>query len=349
VWTTRIAAPVAGLVPVAARKTIDVVTLQGRIFSLNSEQLAGGIVDRPSFSLPQGSIGSILPDLAVSPEGNTVVWTESQAGGRVFAYDASSGAAPLTAAPADSADQAAAGGVLWKGNVLVPRTSGKVELLSLATGNPAVLPFVPALSPDELPLWSRPAVLADGSGIVISDGRHMLYRVAPKDQPQPHLAAAVELEVEQPIRGPLVTIGDTVYGLIHADSSQTLAALNPQTLSQTGKWPLTGQPQFGPVAVQGRAYVATEADGLFCLGDGAKLLWQRPLAHGPLAGPPVSAAGELILLYQSGKLARVSAETGDELAAGDLGEPPGRVAAVVGQQLLVSTSDGALVLVPLPN
>ena len=349
-WTTQVAAPIAAIAPSSARKTADVVTLQGRVFSLSGEQLAGGIVDQAAFPLPQGSLGSILPEVAQSVDGNTLAWTESQAGGRVIAYDLSAGTPPLIAPPADAADRAAMGGVLWNASVLVPHTSGKVELLSMATGKPAALPFLPALSPDALPQWSRPAVLPDGSGFVISDGRQTIYRVAPKDQPQLHLAIAAEQSVEQPIRGSLAALGDTVYGLVHNESAVTLVAFDPQSLAQLAKWSLSGQPQFGPVVVGGRTYVATETDGLLCLGEGAKLLWQRPQAHGPLAGPPVAgAAGELLLLYQSGKLARIAADSGDELAVGEIGEPPGRAAALVGQQVLVSTSDGALVLVPLPQ
>jgi hypothetical protein len=239
--------------------------------------------------------------------------------------------------------------VLWGAGVLIPRTSGRVELLSLSTGKAAALPFVPALSPDELPAWSRPAVLPDGSDFVISDGRQMLYRVTRKDQPQPHLAAAAEQATELPLRGSLVTVGDTIYGLAHGETSDTVVAIDPQTLAGAAKWPLAGRAQFGPAVAQGLAFVFSETDGLLCLEAGQKLRWQRPQERGPLAGPPLAgAAGELLVLYQNGVVARVAADSGDELAQRPLGEPPGAAACLDGQNVLVSTSDGSLVLVPVP-
>jgi hypothetical protein len=80
------------------------------------------------------------------------------------------------------------------------------------------------------------------------------------------------------------------------------------------------------------------------------LRWQRPLTHGPLSGPPVAGPqGELLLLHQSGVLSRISAATGEETAASSLGEPLGRVACLFGEQVFVSTSDGGVMVVPLPK
>jgi outer membrane protein assembly factor BamB len=349
VWTTHLAAPVAALLPAAARGAADAITEQGRVFSLSSEQLSGAIVDAAAFGLPQGSTGSIFPELSAAPTASRVAWTETQTGGRIFGYDPATGIAPETVAPEESIDRAAGAAMLWSGNVVAPRTSGKVELLSLAIGKPASLPFLPTLKPDELPLWTRPAVLADGSGFVIGDGRQTLYRVALRDQPQPHLAAVTEQALETPLAEALVTVGDTIYGLARGETSDTIVAIDPQSLAIAARWPLAGRAQLGPEAAAGAAFVFSETDGLVCLEPGGKLRWQLPLAHGPLAGPPLAgAAGELLLLYQSGVLARVSAESGDEIASRPLGQPLGRAACLVGQQAVVAASDGSLLVVPLP-
>lgn len=349
VWTTHLAAPAAAIFPAAARQAADVITQQGRVFQFTPEQLSGAVVGTAAFPLPQGSSGSILPELSAEPDKSHVAWTETQAGGRVFAYDPASGLAPAVVAPEESTDRAAVAAALWSGNVVAPRTSGKVELLSFGSGKPAALPFLPTLKPDELPQWTQAAVLADGSGFVIGDGRLTLYRVALKDQPQPHLAALKEQALETPLAGALVTVGDTVYGMARGETSDTVVAIDPVSLTAGAKWPLAGRAQFGPQVVQDAAYVFSETDGLLCLEAGQKLRWQLPLAHGPLAGPPVAgAAGELLLLYQSGVLARASAATGDEIASAQLGQPLGRAACLVGQQAIVAASDGTLLVVPLP-
>jgi hypothetical protein len=266
----------------------------------------------------------------------------------VFLYDVSAGTAPTSAPLSAPADAAAAAGVLWTGKVLTPVTSGKVELLDPPTGKAAMLPFMPTLSPDQLPAWTRPAAIADDS-FVICDGARKLYRVAVKPQPQPHLAAATEQSIEHDVRGNLAAAGDTIYGVAQGDAGDVVVAIDPQTLAVGMNWPLTGRAQLGPGEVEGRVFVSSEADGLLCLDAGQKLRWQRPLARGPLAGLPIAVPdGDLILLYQSGTLARVAGDTGEELTATELAEPLGRTARVVGQQIFVATSDGTIVLVKLP-
>ena len=321
--------------------------MQGRVFSISSEQLKAGIVDTPAHPLPQGSSGSIWPELSLSGDGQTVAWTETRPAGRAFVYDLASGAAPQTAA---LPGVAATAGLLWGRNVLVPLESGEVSLLDPASGRPAALPFQPQLNPDAVAAWTRPALLADGSTAVIGDGRGKMYRVSQKPQPKPHLAASAEQAVSVEIRGALATAGDTVYGLTRTDSGNKVVAIDAQTLELGAHWDLADQPLFPIASVDGLALVATEADGLLCLEAGQKLRWKVALAHGPLAGPPLSAgAGELILLYQDGTLSRIKSDTGEETAQVNLGEPLGRAACRVGQQVFVSTSDGGIELVRLPE
>jgi outer membrane protein assembly factor BamB len=348
-WETHLAVPLAGLLAASSRKAVDAITMQGRVFPISSEQLKEGVADRPAHALPQGSHGSIWPELSLSADGQTVSWTETQGGGRAFIYDLASGAAPQSAL-LPSSGTAAKAAVLWGQNQLVPLVSGEVALLDPAGGQSPALPFQPQLSPDSMPTWTRPAVLWDGATAVIGDGRATLYRVAQKAQPKPHLAASSEQSVSLEIRGALVAVGDTIYGLTRTDTGHAVVAINAQTLALGAHWDLGSPPLFEMAAAGGLAFAASAADGLLCLEAGEKLRWKAPLAHGPLSGPPIATgSGELLLLHQDGTLARVNAETGEEMAQVNLGEPLGRAATVVGQQVFVSTSDGGVVLVRLPE
>jgi hypothetical protein len=348
-WTTQFAVPLAGLLTAPGRNVVDVLTRQGRVFSLTSANLAGGVIDAPAFPLAQELSGRIFPEIGTSPDGSQAIWTQSPPGRRVFAYDVAAGSPPVPLVSAEIDDQTVAPAAIWGTSAVAPHQSGRVELLSLATGKPVALPFIPALSPSESPAWTRPAVLADGSGFVIGDGKQMLYRVVLKEQPRANLSAAKEQPFDQPLAGNLVTAGDTVYGLVKGPTGDVVIAIDPQSLTESAKWPLSGRAQFGPESVAGHVYVAGEADGLFCLDGAKKLLWQQPLSHGPLAGPPVAAgSGELLLLYQDGTLARIAADSGKELAALQLAEPLGRGAAVLDRQVLASTADGVLMVTPLP-
>jgi tetratricopeptide (TPR) repeat protein len=347
-WETQLTVPVAALVPAPGRKVVDAVTVQGRVFPISSDAWKTGVIDAPAFPLPQGSAGSIWPELASDASGQSVAWTETQPAGRAFAYDPASGSPPASVALSESG--AATAGTLWGKNLIVPLKSGEVALVDLAAGKPATLPFQPQLSPNSVPAWTRPALLPDASAFIIGDGRNTIYRVAVKAQPKEHLEAIAEETLALEIRGALVSSGDTIYGLTRTDSGEAVVAIDPQTLKAGNHWDLHGKPQFVLTGAQGVAFVATETDGLLCLEGGQKLRWQATLAHGPLAGPPIPiAAEEVFLLHQDSTVARVNLATGAEIAHAKIGEPLGRAACLVGNQLFVSASDGTIVRAPLPQ
>jgi hypothetical protein len=105
--------------------------------------------------------------------------------------------------------------------------------------------------------------------------------------------------------------------------------------------------------VGGLAFVAAEPDGLVCFSSDGKVRWQQAedmLARGPLAGPLVATTdGDLIAIYQSGAVCRLDATSGKELASREIGEPLRGPACIVGQNLVVSGSDGVIHRVAVPQ
>ncbi|HEX5103895.1 MAG TPA: hypothetical protein VFV87_08805, partial [Pirellulaceae bacterium] len=114
---------------------------------------------------------------------------------------------------------------------------------------------------------------------------------------------------------------------------------------------LQGHIEAGPFAVGGLALFSAEPEGLLCVESGPKIRWQRPLAHGPIAGPPLPLAdGDLLVIYQSGVVSRVSAETGEEVGMpSNVAQPLGAAASVLGQNVFVSGSDGVIHRAALPQ
>jgi hypothetical protein len=348
-WTTQIAVPIVALEVNEGRKAVDCLAASGRLFALTGEQLKGGIVDAPTFTPPPGSGLAILPTASLSADGQTLVWTEARAGGRVFEYNVSAGGTPVaTELPAGALATEAA--QVWRGKLLTPLASGGLALLDSKTGSQTVQPFVPPLAPDMLPRWTRPAILPDESSCLISDGRRSVYRIALRDQPQPHLALAVEAPTEPPIVSPLVAAGGSIYGCKRGEAADTIVAFDPQALPNAKELPLTGHVQSGPFALGGLVILASEPDGLLCIESGPKIRWQKPLAHGPLAGAPLALAdGDVLLIHQGGGVSRISADTGEELAAIDVAQPLGAAARVLGQHVFLSGSDGVVHRATVPQ
>jgi hypothetical protein len=325
-----------------ARQAVDILTQEGRLYSLKTQSAKSAVIESPSFS-PRGNSTAILPAAAVSQDGHTLVWTEAKASGRAYIYDVVSGKTPRSVS---LPGEAVAPAQSFAGGVLAPLGNGSVALVPLE-GAASVSPFTPPLSPGELPRWTRPAVLA--SSFVVSDGRDMIYAVVRKDQPQAHLAAAGEKRTSGPIVSPLVAAGGTALGIVRLENADALAAFDGQGAAALEPIALEGRVEAGPYAIGGLVVVATEPGGLVCAEASGKIRWQRPLEGGPLAGPPLAtASGELLVLYQSGAVCRLDATSGQSIARVTMDEPLGGAACIVGEQVFAATSGGAVLCFPLP-
>lgn len=347
-WTTHLASPIVALAVSESRKTVDVLTGEGRLFSLASDQLRAGYVDSPSFAPPPGSGPAILPEASLSADASQLLWTESLPGGRVYSYNVASGGSP-SGQPLPAGAQAATAPQLLGNRVLVPLSNGSVVLLEPESAAPSVQPFLPPLEPSNLPLWTRPAVNATGDGFLISDGRGQVYSVVLKTQPQPHLASAAAATTDGPVASALVQAGTTCFGVLRTGSGDALAGFDLQGQPVFEPIALGGRWQAGPFAAGGLVLLAAEPDGLICFDGGGKLRWQHPLTAGPLAGAPVALPdGDLLVVHQSGAVRRIDPASGAELAATSVQEPLFGAARILGQSVFLAGSDGVVHRIALP-
>jgi len=344
VWTTHVAAPIVALAASESRQAVDALTQGGRLYALKSDSFQSGHAERPTFASAGGN-RSIFSRAISSADGQSLVWTETKQGGRAFLYDLASGKSPTAVSlPAPAAAPAQRSGA----GLLAPLANGSVSLVSPA-GGAAVSPFLPPLAPGELPRWTQPAIFAGGNSFVISDGRGMVYAVGKKEQPQPHLAALAESRQSGPVISPLVVSGAAAIGIMRLDSGDAVAGFDAQGAAAFEPVTLQGRVQAGPFAVGGLVFVAAEPDGLVCVEASGKVRWRQLLVHGPVAGPLLATPGaDLLLIYQSGIVARLDATTGQEVARHDVGQPLGGAGCLLGEHLFVAGSDGTVHRISLP-
>lgn len=343
-WTTHGAAPVIALIAGEAGRSAVALTAEGRLYSLGDAAFASNQVLQPSFS-STASGATIFSDAPLSADGQRLTWTQQGSGGRAFVYDATSGGQPVSISLPGRA--AAAAAPLGSG-VVAPLTDGSVAYLPRDSSEAKVAPFMPPLTPDSLPLWTRPAPMADGKSFVISDGRSTVYRITQREGQRPQLAQVGEATSTWPITRQLAMAGSIAICVLQQEKSDAIAGFGP---GPTGLEPvqLEGRVEAGPFAVGGLAFVAGEPDGLVCIGGDGKIRWRQPLEHGPIAASPVAAPdGDLIVAYQSGEVCRVDAASGKELASHDVGEPLQGAACIVGSNLVVTGSDGVVHRVAIP-
>ena len=142
--------------------------------------------------------------------------------------------------------------------------------------------------------------------------------------------------------------GDTLYAVLRASASDQVVALQVSDLANIGKLPLAGRVRFGPASAGGLVFIADEKN-LLALESGNMARWSQPLTHGLPARAPLKVGADLIVVYLDGTVSRVSAESGEELATGTIGQFAGSAVAVLGEQIAVAGADGTLHTLPLPK
>lgn len=344
IWSTHVAAPVAALVATDSSSSVVALTGECRLFAVNESQFKAGMVDEAAFS-PDVKNATVLDTPFLSADGQTLVWTEAQGGGRVLSYNVSSAGKPTAVTPPA---KVAAPAIAALGGVVAPLTNGSVALLG-TSAEAAVTPFLPAVAPDALPQWTRPAPISDSGGFVVSDGRGAVYAVGRRDQPRLHLASVGESKTLNPIVSPLVFAGSTVMGVMRQESTDAIAGFDARAKAVFEPVPLEGRVEAGPFAVGGIVLVAAEPDGLVCLGGDGRVRWQQPPENGFLAGPPLALPeGDLLVAYQSGVVCRLDAATGKQLARHEIGEPLAGPACLWKSKVYLSGSDGAVHRISIP-
>jgi outer membrane protein assembly factor BamB len=346
VWTMHVAAPIAALAASDGRKAVDCVTAEGRLYSLDDKQISERRAEGARFSPRKAGI-EIFDQMGVSADGQTLVWTDAGGSARAYVYDVKSGGEPvaisLPAAPAAAAAPLGA-------EIIAALTDGTVALISRDANAAKAAPFMPPLMPDALPLWTRPAVLADGKTFVISDGRSAVYAVTKRDGGKPSLSPVGETKTADAVISPLVLAGTVAMGVVHQQTTDALGGFDSRGSAVFEPVPLEGRVQLGPFAVGGLVFVYAEPDGLICCGSDGRIRWQHPPERGALAGAPVACDnGDLLVAYQSGEVCRVDAASGNVVAQHEIGEPLLGPACILGAHAFVAGSDGVVHRIVVPR
>ena len=275
-------------------RQITAVTAAGSCFRLDDAALKDGrIIDQPAAVLLRAKVRQPVSDV-VRLDGGLLALA-ARKGSAVFVL-AKDSASTVVSDPTKTPnpfirlalpDPLACRPVNFAGGLLARTKAGQVLLLDPASGASRAEPFQPRLESGVSLAWREPAVLGPDE-FAVTDGRTNLYRVTIQALPKPNLAVADRATTPEPIVAPLAAVGHVVY----AADAHTLVAYELPKLSRGKRWPLSGRSVWGPRRIGQRVLLATDDDQLYCLTADEKLLWQVPLAHGPLAGARRSRAGD---------------------------------------------------------
>jgi len=233
--------------------------------------------------------------------------------------------------------------------LLAPIVDGSVAFVSTDAAEPKVAPFVPPLSPDNLPRWTKPAVLADEKSALVGDGREMLYVLAKVDRPKPHLAAVAEKKLAAPLLS-LTSAGSTAIGLMRKENGDELAGFNAGSAAMFAPTSLPSQLRAGPFPVGQSVIVSLEPDRLLSFDPQGKQQWEQSQHDAsPLESVVLARPGHAVAIYQSGVVVLIDPNSGKELGRRDIGETLGRAATIAGNSLWAAGSDGTIHRIEIPR
>ncbi|MBL8825478.1 MAG: PQQ-binding-like beta-propeller repeat protein [Planctomycetaceae bacterium] len=242
-------------------------------------------------------------------------------------------------------DQVPGGTAVFEDHVLVPRLSGEIEALQRTDLSRSWQPFQPRLTPGVDYHWTRPAIAADGQSFVVSDRRTQLYRVGLKSQPQVHLAAVAAVTTTEPVESAIIA-GSTVYG---RDGHGRVLAFALEDLKPGASWDLKVTPDAGPWSVGKRALAVSAAGELWCFDQG-KEAWQVAWPQGALAGEPLLLGNDAALLAtRAGEIWHVDLKSGATQRHVSVHQALRGAMTLVGDQLLVTSTDGTLLWLDAPR
>lgn len=349
IWKTEIAAPVAALSYSEQRQEVSALTSRGRVYELPVSALEGASIDKASFVPLPGSESMSLTDV-VELGGGKLALLGPQSSPYAILYDPSAASNRTQQVKFTMPiELATAGATFFQGGLALPQESGQVLLLDPASAGHKAQPYQPPLQAGQRIAWNRPAAIPpNGTSLAVADGQRTIYRLAIRLQPQPHLESLGETVVESDIVAPLAASGDTVFAVVRSAASDLVVGLQSGDLTNAGKTPLAGRVQFGPATSGGLVFVADESK-LYAFESGGKVRWSQPLAHGLPAMAPLASGGDLILVTRRGTVCRLAADSGQELAVAEIGEPAGSAAVIVGERIVVASADGVLCTLALPK
>ncbi len=289
-WEVDLAVPASLLAGDMQRKLVHSVSAQAELFELTSEVFQAGVMDQPAFAAAGAARGKPFAEVQAMDQGRWALASLLERG-HVVIYD------PNAATPggrlkdvllkAAGTAQVTATPVYCNGGLIVPLDNGQVLLLDPASGDNKVLPFQPPVEAGSKVAWRRAtAVGAEQREFVIADDRRKLFRVGVKDQPEPHLEALAQAQLEVDIVSPLAAAGDTVYGAIRGPNSDTILSFAAADLAVGKEWPVEGRVTWGPETLDDLVLVATDRQTLLAWEAGQKQRLDQPACLWSVSRPP---------------------------------------------------------------
>lgn len=215
------------------------------------------------------------------------------------------------------------------------------------TGRPASeqqIEDLPApIGKEEPPRWIGASALSETQAVVLSEAGR-LARIQFGTAPVPHLEEITHWDAGHAVDVPFALASGRLFLV---DDSPRLVMLDAAALEPQATQPLEAPAIARPRPVGTIVLVELKTGTLLALDTGAKLeqRWKLALGGAWLAGDPTSDGQQLVVALTDGRVVWVNAQTGELVKSLDVGQQLGFGPQRWGDNLIVGTLDGSLVVI----
>lgn len=222
--------------------------------------------------------------------------------------------------------------------------NGQIVLINPSNGAPAASPFQMPMQPEAKIAWNQPVYLADSKTLIASNSSRKMLRIGVGEA----LRALSEVDLENRLTGPLVAVGNKIFGVEATPSADNLLQFDSTSLAKGGSLPLEGRLVAGPFVTE--STIVVQLDGkLVGVSADNQQLWAADFPKSKLLGAPLKAGESLICVTTGGQIWVLNHSSGEITASVDVGQPLSGTAKVIANNILVGSDEGAVLLLPIPT
>ncbi len=231
-----------------------------------------------------------------------------------------------------------------EGKFAIGLENGQIVLVDPSNGALAGSPFQMPMQPGARIAWNQPVYLADAKTLIAANGLQKMIRIGVGEA----LRSLSEVDLENPLTGPLVTLGNKVFGVEVTPAADNLLQFDATSLAKGVSLPLDGRLVAGPFVTDNA--VVVQVDGkLEAVSAENQKLWSIDFPKSKLLCPPLKTGESLVVLTTGGQVWVINQGTGEITASVDVGQPLSGSAKLISTNILVGSDEGAVLLLPVPT
>ncbi len=192
--------------------------------------------------------------------------------------------------------------------------------------------------------WGASKPLASSKSLIAANDVPSLVRLSTEDG----LQMTNEVALDDALVGPLAVVGEHVCAVAATEAGDTLQFFDSTNLQRVANWLLPGRLVSGPFATEQGCLLQTDGK-LALISPQSQPLWTIDFPASPLVSGPLISGANWSLATQSGQVYVLNASDGQVFGQEDVAQPLSSPMLPLGSSLLLGSTEGAVLALPIPS